>query len=111
MPGFFNERQQIEAKRAAVEEFDVRWIPKGFLQKRNSVHPHTLIGIQRIPDAENEISAHRGHVLLRVTFNPVETLPTSFPSTSIIWMAQAMQGSNEWTVRRISSGHSGFASF
>ena len=32
------------------------------------------------------------------------TRPTSFPSTSVVWIAQARQGSKEWIVRSASSG-------
>jgi len=50
----------------------------------------------------------------------IVSMATSFQATlnvrisplgSMIWTAQAMQGSKEWIVRRISSGWSAFASF
>ena len=81
---FFDKWQQVESQRSTIEEFNRGGVPEGLLQKRHRVYPHSFIRIQGVPDAENDMSAGPYHVLLSVTFKPVETLLTSFPFVSII---------------------------
>ena len=90
---------EIERGRAKIRDLDVIVEGVGRLQQSDDVGTDRVVAKQDVADAADE------HVLHRIFATPILR-----PEGSNAWQAQAMQGSNEWTVRNTSSGSSGFAS-
>ena len=124
--GAGEERCQVETRRAEIEDDDAvrkREPPEELL---DDPRPGAVVSHQDVPEADDadghslEVARRTAGRLLRGGAplllsrfrhpgQSARTFAISFPSTSRVWMAQAMQGSKEWIVRMISSGFSASA--
>ena len=91
---------QIKRRRSQVGDFNTFLELVAGSQKPRDVWSDAVVAQQHVADpADQDLLPHS-------TF----TLAICRPDGSKVWQAQAMQGSNECTVRRTSSGSSGRAS-
>src|SRR5450755_2202937 len=98
----FSSREFIddfESRRSQVGDFNARFEIIAGGQKTRHIGADAIVSQQDAADAADQNVSHS-------TF----TLAICRPDGSKVWQAQAMQGSNECTVRRTSSGSSGLAS-
>ena len=86
-----------EAEGAGIEQFDLRRESVVLLQVADEMDAEALVREEQVARTQDQ-GLHP--TLMRVS---------SLSFGSMVWTAQAMQGSKEWTVRRTSSGFSGWA--
>jgi hypothetical protein len=93
--GFLELVAHHEAQGAGIEQFHVGRKGAVALQVADEMDAKPFVREEQVARAEDE-GLHP--TLMRVM---------GFPSGSMVWTAQAMQGSKEWMVRRTSRGFSG----
>src|SRR5579872_102000 len=94
-----NSVREVERGRAQIGKLD--FLIKGVFRfkETQNIRPEPIISEQHVPHTANQYAVHRIFAVLIFR-----------PEGSNAWHAHAMQGSNECTVRRTSSGSSGLAS-